>query len=152
MNTISIKKTQQGFTLIELMIVVAIIGILAAVAIPAYQTYTQKAKFSEVILATAGVKAAVDVCAQTIGGATPLAAGACDADVSVLAAVAQANGTGKGQYVGSVTYAADLITGVAGSASFPLAETYKLTGTFGNGAIKWDSKTAPGTCAAAGYC
>ncbi|HEX9852047.1 MAG TPA: prepilin-type N-terminal cleavage/methylation domain-containing protein, partial [Woeseiaceae bacterium] len=45
------KKIQQGFTLIELMIVVAIIGILAAVALPAYQDYTIRAKNSEVILA-----------------------------------------------------------------------------------------------------
>lgn len=45
-------KKQSGFTLIELMIVVAIVAILAAIALPAYQTYTKKAKFSEVITAT----------------------------------------------------------------------------------------------------
>ncbi|TFW25490.1 prepilin-type N-terminal cleavage/methylation domain-containing protein [Massilia arenosa] len=65
----SIKaQAQAGFTLIELMIVVAIIGILAAVAIPAYQNYTVKAKVSSALSAVASIKTAVGLCAQEQGG------------------------------------------------------------------------------------
>jgi len=61
----SMQKVQQGFTLIELMIVVAIIGILAAVALPAYQDYTIRAKVTEIILAADTCKTTVTEAAQT---------------------------------------------------------------------------------------
>jgi len=61
------KRLQKGFTLIELMIVVAIIGILAAVALPAYQDYTIRAKVSEVVLAASGFKTTISEKAQVDG-------------------------------------------------------------------------------------
>jgi len=64
-----VKKVQAGFTLIELMIVVAIIGILAAVAIPAYQNYTVKAKIASALSSVAAIKTAVAMCIQEAGGA-----------------------------------------------------------------------------------
>ena len=90
------RTMQKGFTLIELMIVVAIIGILAAVALPAYQDYTVRAKTSEVVLAASGGKTAVAEAYQTLGH-MPSAGSAGFA-------------TQTSPYVSSVTYATASVT------------------------------------------
>jgi type IV pilus assembly protein PilA len=83
MKKLSTIKKAQGFTLIELMIVVAIIGILAAVALPAYQDYTKKAKFSEVVSMVGAARTAVELCYQTEGALTECDAGKLGVPVTV---------------------------------------------------------------------
>jgi type IV pilus assembly protein PilA len=145
MKTEMMKRNQQGFTLIELMIVVAIIGILAAIALPAYQQYTAQARFTEVMSATQGAKAAIEVCAQSEG-----ALAGCDTtdSGSVAAAV---NGAAGGANVASVAVTDDtaVITATAIAGSGLNGETYILTPVINNGQVTW---TVGGTCIAAGLC
>lgn len=142
------KQMQKGFTLIELMIVVAIIGILAAVAIPSYQNYTMKAKYTEVVQATAPFKLAVEGCFQELQAiascGTPGANGI------------PADGGATGKVTSVTTTANGVITVTGDSATFGgTAYTYILTptaaaaGAAGSQNLTW-GKT--GTCVAKAIC
>ncbi|QEP45085.1 prepilin-type N-terminal cleavage/methylation domain-containing protein [Ectothiorhodospiraceae bacterium BW-2] len=137
------KKTQ-GFTLIELMIVVAIIGILASVALPAYQTYTKRAKFSEVVLAASSIKQAVELCYQTKAAINTGALADCDTSTEVGVNLANA---AAGPNVTSVSYTGGAITATAvGTLD---SATYIMTASVQNNTIVW---TMSGTCATTGLC
>jgi len=121
-------KTQKGFTLIELMIVIAIIGILAAVAVPQYGQYTKRAKFAEVVSMTSPVKTGVDVCLQTEQDTT-----LCDTwgEIGVTAASV----TGATNVAGAVlAEAAGVISLTMTSIAALNSVTYKIDGTYDNAA------------------
>ena len=125
------------------MIVVAIIGILAAIAMPAYQNYLKRARFAEVILSIAPAKTAIDVCYQTEGD---LASCNTDAEIGI-----DRNQLEAGQYVQQV-----LIFGLSNqvfAAAIGTAEVdslfYWISSVPSRGSLVW---TQGGSCVSAGYC
>ena len=128
-------KKQQGFTLIELMIVVAIIGILAAIAIPAYQDYTIRAQVSEGLNLSGGAKAAVTEYFQD-RGTMP--------STNTIAGLALA-GEIQGKYVTQVNVAAEGVIAVTyGNSSHAIitgAQLELTPNTSRAGSVQWDCAT-----------
>lgn len=142
-----IARAQRGFTLIELMIVVAIIGILAAIAIPQYQDYVTRARWQDTYQAVLPIKAAIGECAQNNNG--NFAAAPCDTLPNLIGANFLPSGTtGVGKFGAAVTVAGGVITldATGINALAGCVVTLTPTNVGGGAAIQWQLASATAGC------
>jgi len=150
------KRSNNGFTLIELMIVVAIIGVLAGVAIPAYGSYVKRAKFSEVVAATSAIKLAVELCYQKNDSLTVCDDNTTDNGSISDSEVAQARtGALNGGYIDAINViyvnASHLTIAVKGNSEVDDAD-YHLKGVPKNRSLVWGLDENSSTCDEKGVC